>query len=85
MKENEGWTPQRLKPLLAGIQELVPWLKQWHNDYNAGYATRMGDYFESFVADEARALGFTLADLHDWAPPAKATASQGKKKKVAVS
>ena len=32
MKENEGWSPERLKPLLTGIQELVPWLKQWHND-----------------------------------------------------
>ena len=64
MKENEGWLPERLKPLLAGIQELVPWLKQWHNEYNAEHATRMGDYFESFVVDEARALSFTLADLN---------------------
>jgi hypothetical protein len=85
MKESEGWLPERLKPLLAGIQELVPWLKQWHNDYNAEHATRMGDYFESFVVDEARALGFTLADLSAWTPPAKQTAGRGRKKKEAVS
>jgi len=85
MKENEGWLPERLKPLLAGIQELVPWLQQWHNDYNAEHATRMGDYFESFVADEARTLGFTLVDLRDWKPPAKLTASQHKKKKKVMS
>ena len=85
MKENEGWLPDRLKPLLAGIQELVPWLKQWHNDYNAEHATRMGDYFESFVVDEARALGFTLADLNSWTPPARQAAGRGRKKKEAVS
>jgi hypothetical protein len=68
MKENEGWPRERLQPLLAGLLELVPWLKQWHNDYNAEHATRMGDYFESLVADEARGLGFTLDDLRRWQP-----------------
>ena len=68
MKENEGWAPPRLQPLLAGLQELVPWLKQWHNDYDPEHALRMGDYFESFVADEARTLGLTLADLRNWKP-----------------
>ncbi|MGH8607846.1 MAG: DUF7008 domain-containing protein, partial [Gammaproteobacteria bacterium] len=68
MKDNEGWTPERLKPLLAGIQELVPWLKQWHNAYDPEHATRMGDYFASFVSDEARGLGFTLDDLRAWRP-----------------
>jgi len=72
MKDNEGWPEERLKPLLAGLLELVPWLKQWHNDYNPEHATRMGDYFESFAADEARGLGFTLDDLRGWRPAATA-------------
>ena len=85
MKENEGWPSERLKPLLAGIQELVPWLKQWHNDYSAEHGTRMGDYFKSFVTDEARALGFTFADLRSWTPQAKPAASRNRRKKQAVS
>ena len=32
--ERDGWTAQRLTPLLAIIQENLPWLKQWHNDLN---------------------------------------------------
>ena len=71
MKENEGWPRERLQPLLADLLELVPWLKQWHNEYNAEHATRMGDYFASFVADEARALGLTLQELNAWVPPAQ--------------
>src|SRR5688500_1695306 len=25
MREHEGWTPERLQPLLAGLLELLPW------------------------------------------------------------
>lgn len=68
MKDNEGWELARLQPLFTGFLELVPWLKQWHNEYNAVHATRMGNYFESFVADEARGMGFTLDELRAWRP-----------------
>ena len=79
MKEREGWSPERLQPLLSGLLELVPWLKQWHNDLNAEFGARMGDYYESFVNDEARALQFTLDDLRAW-KPAVAAAKRGRKK-----
>jgi hypothetical protein len=68
MKEREGWSPERLQPLLAGLLELLPWLKQWHNEMNPEFGARMGDYYESFVNDEARALQFTLDDLRAWKP-----------------
>jgi hypothetical protein len=79
MKEREGWSHQRLQPLLAGLLELVPWLKQWHNDMNPDFGARMGDYYESFVTDEARALQFTLDDLRAWKPAATA-ARRGQRK-----
>jgi hypothetical protein len=79
MKEREGWSPERLQPLLAGLLELVPWLKQWHNEMNHDFGARMGDYYESFVNDEARALQFTLDDLRAWKPPVTAT-KRGRKK-----
>jgi hypothetical protein len=79
MKEREGWSSERLQPLLAGLVELVPWLKQWHNDMNPDFGARMGDYYEAFVNDEARALQFTLDDLRAW-KPAATTAKRGRKK-----
>ena len=36
MKESEGWRADRLTPLLAGLLELLPWLRQWHNDVDPG-------------------------------------------------
>jgi hypothetical protein len=70
MKEQEGWTPERLTPLLAGLLELIPWVKQWHNDPDPNFSgARMGDYFESFVAEEARELLLTPQRLRAWSPP----------------
>jgi hypothetical protein len=80
MKENEGWDPVRLQPLLAGLLELVPWLEQWHNEIDPAYGERMGTYYRGFVNEEARALGFTLDDLRAWKPAAGAV-KRGRKPK----
>ncbi len=79
MKDNEGWEPSRLLPLLARLHELVPWLKQWHNDPHPTFGERMGDYYEGFVSVEARALGVTLDDLSAWKPAATTTKRMRKK------
>jgi hypothetical protein len=65
-----GSDDPRLIPLLASLIELLPWLKQWHNEPNASFdGLRMGDYFEGFVNEEARALGKTLDEIRAWRPP----------------
>jgi hypothetical protein len=69
-REGGGADP-RLPPLLACLLELLPWLKQWHNDVDPTYGVAMGDYFEGFVNEEARKLGLTLQDLRNWTPPAR--------------
>jgi hypothetical protein len=71
MKEREGWSPQRLTPLLAGLLELIPWLKQWHNAIDPQYGVGLGDYFADFVQEEVRALGLTADQVRSWshAPP----------------
>ncbi|MEF8726703.1 MAG: BREX-2 system adenine-specific DNA-methyltransferase PglX [Accumulibacter sp.] len=70
MKDNEGWHAERLKPLLAAIAELAPWIKQWHNNPDAEHGTRMGDYLDGFVDEEARDLGLTRDAVVGWQPPA---------------
>ena len=79
MKDNEGWEPARLQPLLAGLLELVPWLEQWHNDIDPEFGQRMGTYYRGFVTEDARALGFTLDDLRAWKPAVVAT-KRGRKR-----
>lgn len=76
-----GEADPRLVPLLAGLAELVPWLKQWHNEVDPEYNVPMGDYFEGFVNEEARRLGLTLDEVKAWAPVKRvARGKQGRRK-----
>ncbi len=68
-KNQDGWEKERLMPLLAGLLELVPWLKQWHNEPSEDPAKdRAGDAYAAFVETEALGFGWTLADLRGWRP-----------------
>jgi hypothetical protein len=60
---NQGWPPARLKPLLAGLADLIPWLKQWHNTHDPAYGMGLGDYFASFLEEQCRALGMTVQEV----------------------
>jgi hypothetical protein len=71
-KDIDGWPAERLKPLLGGLLELVPWLRQWHNDIDSETGLRMGDFFMTYVEEQARELGLTPNDVGAWAPPALA-------------
>ena len=65
-KELEG---RKLVPLLACIGQLIPWLKQWHNDIDPTFGTRLGDYFEEYLFEEAKALDMSVAQVMAWKPP----------------
>jgi hypothetical protein len=72
VQEQEGGRDDpRLVPLLACLIELLPWLKQWHNDIDPEFNMGMGDYFEGFVQDEARQLGRTTDEVRVWQPSRK--------------
>lgn len=75
-----GSDDARLIPLLACLIELLPWLKQWHNDPDPAFdGMRMGDYFEGFVNEEARQLNKTIPEIKAWTPPAR-TGGRGRRK-----
>src|SRR5208337_1900521 len=64
-----GREDPRLVPLLACLIELLPWLKQWHNEVDPEFGVPMGDYFEGFLQEESRNLGLTLDEIKRWKPP----------------
>ncbi|MEG7523799.1 MAG: BREX-2 system adenine-specific DNA-methyltransferase PglX [Chromatiales bacterium] len=69
-KEQEGWSADQLKPMLVALDELIPWLKQWHNEIDPEYGERLGDYYEGFLLEELRQLDTSRDDLTAWEPPA---------------
>ena len=67
--EQDGWPPERLTPLLAVLQEYLPWLKQWHNEVDPEYNQRLGDFFETYLHSQLAIHGLTEHDLRTWTPP----------------
>jgi hypothetical protein len=81
-KDQDGWPAARLVPILAGLLELLPWLKQWHNQPDPAYdGQRMGDVYEAFVSEKARELQVTLDELRNWRPEKKTKAAKAAAKK----
>ena len=78
--EQEGWPVERLKPLLAGPVEIIPWLKQWHNDLE--FQERMGDFFETFLGGQLQRYGVTRDDLKRWTPPASGRPRRGRRRSM---
>lgn len=74
-----GSDDSRLVPLLACLIELLPWLKQWHNQVNPEYGVTMGDYFEGFLQEESRQMAKTFEEIKAWTPPAK-TSGAGRRR-----
>lgn len=69
-KEQDGWDAEQLKPMLVALDELIPWLKQWHNEIDPEYGERLGDYYEGFLLEELRQLQISRDELLIWEPPA---------------
>jgi hypothetical protein len=79
LKGEEGSGSPKLLPLLAGLLELLPWLRQWHPGLDPESGTELAPFYEAFVDSEARAMGLTLDDVRRWQPPAAGARRRGRK------
>ncbi len=69
-KLEEAWPPERLVPLLAGLEELLPWVRQWHADErHTGTGERYVDALDAHIDSGCGDLGVTRQQLVLWAPP----------------
>lgn len=71
-RKREGWIPNRLTPLLAGLDQLLPWIHQWHPEIDPEYGESAGQSFQSMLEQDAHELGLTLDTIRNWTPPAAA-------------
>jgi hypothetical protein len=79
MRTQEGWEPERLKPMLAGVLDLKPWLLQWHNELDPETGVRLGEYFAQFAESQCQELGFSPEEVRAWQPTT--TASPGRRRR----
>lgn len=67
----EGWDAAKLTPLLAGLHELAPWVRQWHNEIDPEYGESVADTIDSELTTRLDEHHLTVTDLTTWRPEQK--------------
>ncbi|MFE9906999.1 BREX-2 system adenine-specific DNA-methyltransferase PglX [Streptomyces clavifer] len=69
--EQAGWETSRLIPLLAGIQELMPWVHQWHGEYDEEWDGTPAEEYQAYLDEQRAKHELSAADLTAWRPEKK--------------
>ncbi|MEQ9379352.1 MAG: BREX-2 system adenine-specific DNA-methyltransferase PglX, partial [Pirellulales bacterium] len=80
-RKREGWDVKRLTPLLAGLDQLLPWIHQWHPDVDPEFGETAGQSYQTMLEADAHELGLTLEEIRAWEPPKKTTTRRKRKTK----
>ncbi|RVW03218.1 BREX-2 system adenine-specific DNA-methyltransferase PglX [Rhodococcus spongiicola] len=70
--DGEGWdqaSPDKLVPMLAGLAELLPWLRQWHGEIDPEFGESVADTIDEVLRSRSAEIGVTADDLAAWRPP----------------
>lgn len=65
---DEGWETPKLVALLAGLHELAPWVRQWHNQIDPEYGESVADTIDDELTARLNELHLTVTDLTSWLP-----------------
>ncbi|WP_030884881.1 BREX-2 system adenine-specific DNA-methyltransferase PglX [Streptomyces sp. NRRL S-1868] len=72
--EVEGWRKEedpRFVPLLAGLLEVMPWVHQWYDEYDAEWGDNPAQEFQTALNRACRDRHLSEAELRDWRPEKK--------------
>ncbi|MCP9962039.1 BREX-2 system adenine-specific DNA-methyltransferase PglX [Streptomyces somaliensis] len=69
----DGWRKEdpRFVPLLAGLAEVMPWVKQWYDEYDEEWEGNPAEEFNSAFVAGMYARQLSPADLAAWRPEKK--------------
>lgn len=65
----DGWGVEKLIPLLAGLLEVMPWVRQWHNEVDDAFGASPAYEYDTYLTSQREKYGLTEDDLRAWAPP----------------
>ncbi|MCX4587026.1 BREX-2 system adenine-specific DNA-methyltransferase PglX [Streptomyces sp. NBC_01481] len=66
-----GWGTDRIKPLLAGLLEIMPWVRQWHGEYDEEWEGVPADEYQAYFEELCAKHQVSEADLRAWRPEKK--------------
>jgi hypothetical protein len=84
MLQREGADAARLTPALAGLDELLPWVHQWHPEIDDDLGMSTGDYLQGLLDAQLAQHGLTLAAVRAWQPPAPVRRTRGRRSSAAA-
>ncbi|GAB2465565.1 hypothetical protein GCM10027162_70690 [Streptomyces incanus] len=78
--EDGGWEKKdpRLVPLLAGLREVLPWVHQWHGEYDEEWEGNPAEEFQAALESGRADAELSENDLVAWRPEKK---TRGRQKK----
>ncbi|MEU2687713.1 BREX-2 system adenine-specific DNA-methyltransferase PglX [Streptomyces hygroscopicus] len=69
--KDAGWGTDRIKPLLAGVLEVMPWVHQWHGEYDEEWEGVPADEYQAYFEELCAKHQVSEADLRAWRPEKK--------------
>ncbi|MEV4238016.1 BREX-2 system adenine-specific DNA-methyltransferase PglX [Nocardia sp. NPDC049737] len=67
---DDGWEAAKLAPMLAGLAELAPWVRQWHGEIDPEYGESVAHTIDEELRSRCAQVGVTIEELAAWRPPA---------------
>jgi uncharacterized protein DUF7008 len=64
----DGWAAGRLVSLIAGLAEVMPWVRQWHGELDPAFGMSPADAYAGYLDDQMRRCQVSAADLAAWKP-----------------
>ncbi|MGH3926484.1 MAG: DUF7008 domain-containing protein, partial [Pseudonocardiaceae bacterium] len=61
--QQAGWGTEKITPLLAGLLELLPWVHQWHAEYDADWGGNPAEEYQTYFDLQRAKHQLTVADL----------------------
>jgi hypothetical protein len=84
MEQREGTDTARLTPALVGLDELLPWVHQWHPDIDDDLGLSTGDYLQGLLDAQLAQHRLTLREVRAWQPPAPIRRTRGRRSSTAA-
>ncbi|MFC5993097.1 BREX-2 system adenine-specific DNA-methyltransferase PglX [Pseudonocardia hispaniensis] len=73
-----AWDTGRVTPLLAGLAEVLPWVHQWHGEYDDEWGGNPAEEFQAYLDEQRATHALTEEALRAWRP---APAPRGRRAK----
>lgn len=65
----DGWEAEKLKPLLAGLLEVMPWVRQWYDKVDPAFGASPAHEYDTYLTSQREKYGLTEDDLRARTPP----------------